>query len=80
MKKILVLLLAIVTVVAVQAQKKRAKVERKEFRDKMVTQKLELSDDQKQKAKTLKEDFRKKMSELRKKELRLKGKNSVIKW
>jgi len=68
MKKILVLLLAMVTVVTAQAQKKRVPVERKDLRDKMITQQLKFSDEQKQKAKTLNEDYRKKLTELRKKD------------
>lgn len=68
MKKIFLLTLAMVTIVAVQAQKKRVTVERKDFRDKMITQKLKFSDEQKQKAKTLNEDYRKKLTGLRKKD------------
>jgi hypothetical protein len=68
MKKIIVVMLAIVTIVAAQAQKERITVEKKDLRDKMMTQKLKFSDEQKQKAKTLNEDYRKKMTELRKKD------------
>ena len=68
MKKILVLVLAMVTIIAAQAQKKRITDGRRDLRDKMLTEKLNLSEEQKQKAKTLNEDYRKKMTELRKKE------------
>src|SRR6186713_678939 len=57
MKKIIVLTLALVTIVTVQAQKKRVPGEQKEFRDKLLTEKLKLSGEQKQKAKTLKKDY-----------------------
>ena len=46
-------MLAIMALSAVQAQEKRAIKERKEFRDKMVAEKLNLSDEQKQKARSL---------------------------
>src|SRR4026208_1967857 len=68
MKKILVLALALTTIISVQAQEKRAPFQRKEFRDKMLTEKLKFSEEQKEKAKTLNEDYRKKLTELRKKE------------
>jgi len=42
MKKIIVLMLTLVTLVTVQAQKKRIPGEQKEFRDKMLTEKLKL--------------------------------------
>src|SRR4026209_1309480 len=68
MKKILLLVLAMVSIVAVQAQKKRITNERKDLRDKMLTEKLKFSEEQKEKAKTLNEDYMKKMTELRKKD------------
>jgi Spy/CpxP family protein refolding chaperone len=67
MKKIIVLMLAMVTIVAAQAQKERIPEQQRGFRDKMMAEKLNLSDEQKQKAKALNEDYRKKMDELRKK-------------
>jgi periplasmic protein CpxP/Spy len=67
MKRILVLMLAMVTIVAAQAQKERVP-EQRGHRDKMMAEKLKLSEEQKQKAKTLNEDYRKKMDELRKKD------------
>src|SRR6185436_20415402 len=63
----IVLMLAIVTIVAAQAQKDRV-TEQRGYRDKMMAEKLQLSDEQKQKAKALNEDYRKKMEELRKKD------------
>jgi len=68
MKKIIVLKLAMVMIIAAQAQEKRVPEQRKVYRDKMMTEKIKLSDEQKQKAKTLNEDYRKKMDELRKKD------------
>ena len=65
MKKIIVLMLAMVTIIAAQAQKERNPEERG-HRDKMMAEKLKLSDEQKQKAKALNEDYRKKMDELKK--------------
>ncbi|HMK19481.1 MAG TPA: hypothetical protein VK492_14860 [Chitinophagaceae bacterium] len=67
MKKIIVLMLAMVTIIAAQAQKERNPEERGHS-DKMMAEKLKLSDEQKQKAKALNEDYRKKMDELRKKD------------
>jgi hypothetical protein len=67
MKKIIVLMLAMITIVAVQAQKERV-TEQRGYRDKMMAEKIKLSDEQKQKAKTLNEDYRKKTDELRKKD------------
>src|SRR5678816_4523386 len=67
MKKILVLMLAMVTIVAAQAQKERIP-EQRSYRDKMMAERIKLSDEQKQKAKSLNEDYRKKMDELRKKD------------
>ena len=49
MKKILLLAVTMVTIVAVQAQKKRMPDGKKELRDKMLTEKLNLSEEQKQK-------------------------------
>ena len=60
-------MLAMVMVVAAQAQKERVQ-EQRGHRDKMMAEKLKLSDEQRQKAKTLNEDYRKKMDELRKKD------------
>ena len=68
MKKILLFALAMVTIVAVQAQKKRITDERKDFRDKIMAEKLKFSEEQKQKAKTLNEEYRKELTELRKKD------------
>jgi hypothetical protein len=68
MKKIIVLMLAMVTIVTAQAQEKRVQEPRKDNRDKRMAEKIQLSDEQKQKAKTLNEDYRKKMDELRKKD------------
>src|SRR6187551_1172634 len=67
MKKIIVFMLAMVTIVAVQAQKERV-TEQRGYRDKMMTEKIKLSEEQKQKAKALNEDYRKKIDELRKKD------------
>jgi hypothetical protein len=67
MKKIIVLMLAMVTIIAAQAQKERTP-EQRGYRDKMMAEKLKLSEEQKQKAKALNEDYRKKMDELRKKD------------
>ena len=61
-------MLAMVMIVAAQAQEKRIQEPRKDYRDKRMAQKIKLSDEQKQKAKTLNEDYRKKMDELRKKD------------
>src|SRR6187402_1428953 len=68
MKKIIVLMLAMIVIIAVQAQKERTPGQQRGFRDKMMAERLKLSDEQKQKAKTLNEDYRKKMDELRKKD------------
>ena len=65
MKKIIVLMLAMVTIIAAQAQKERTPDQRG-YRDKMMAEKIKLSDEQKQKAKALNEDYRKKMDELKK--------------
>ena len=61
-------MLAMVTIIAVQAQEKRVQEPRKDYRDKRMAEKIKLSDEQKQKAKALNEDYRKKMEELRKKD------------
>ena len=61
-------MLAMVTIVAVQAQEKRIQEPRKDYRDKRMAEKIQLSDEQKQKAKALNEDYRKKMNELRKRD------------
>ena len=61
-------MLAMVLIVAAQAQEKRVQEPRKDYRDKRMAEKIKLSDEQKQKAKTLNEDYRKKMDELRKKD------------
>src|SRR5580765_3700634 len=68
MKRIIVLMLAMVTIVAAHAQKERMPEQQRDHRDKMMAEKLQLSDEQKQKAKALNEDYRKKMDELRKKD------------
>ena len=60
-------MLAMVTIVAVKAQKESIR-EQRSYRDKMMAEKIKLSDEQKQKARTLNEDYRKKMDELRKKD------------
>ena len=60
-------MLAMITIVAAQAQKERV-TEQRGHRDKMMSEKLKLSEEQKQKAKALNEDYRKKMEELRKKD------------
>ena len=67
MKKIVVLMLAMISIIASQSQEKMPG-QRKEFRDKMMAEKLKLSEEQKQKAKLLNEEYRKKMTELRKKD------------
>jgi len=61
-------MLAMVTIVAAQAQEERVPQKQKVYRDKMMAEKVKLSDEQKQKAKALNEDYRKKMDELRKKD------------
>ena len=61
-------MLAIVTIVAAQAQEKRVREPRKDYQDKRMAEKLKLSDEQKQKAKALNEDYKNKMDELRKKD------------
>ena len=61
-------MIASVTLVAVHAQEKEIPRERKEFRDKMMAERLKLTEEQQQRAKTLNENFRKQMTELRKKE------------
>src|SRR5688572_10954596 len=68
MKKIVLLMVAMVMIIVSQAQKKSIPGEQKELRDKMLAEKLKFSEEQKQKAKTLNEDYRKKMTELRKKD------------
>lgn len=68
MKKLFVLMLALTVMISLNAQEKRLFGERKELRDKMLTEKLKLSEEQREKAKSLNEDFRAKMTELRKKE------------
>jgi hypothetical protein len=75
MKKILVTILAFATLAIVQAQEKklpgegkRPGLQRHLQQKHLQAEKLKLSDDQKQKAKTLNEDFRKKMMDLRKKD------------
>ena len=50
MKKIIVLILAMVTIVAAQAQKERIPDQR-DHRDKMMAEKLKLSEEQRQKTK-----------------------------
>lgn len=61
-------MIASVTLVTVHAQEKEIPRERKEFRDKMMAERLKLTEEQQQRAKTLNENFRKQMTELRKKE------------
>ena len=61
-------MLAMVMIVAAQAQEKRVPEPRKDYRDKRMAEKIKLSDEQKQKAKALNEDYSKKMEELRKKD------------
>jgi len=61
-------MLAMVTIVAAQSQEERVPQKQKVYRDKMMAEKVKLSDEQKQKAKALNEDYRKKMDELRKKD------------
>ena len=61
-------MLAMVMIVAAQAQEKRVQEPRKDYRDKRMAEKLKLSDEQKQKAKALNEDYKNKMDELRKKD------------
>lgn len=68
MKKIILILLAAIAVIAVRAQKKEAPYHLKESRDKMMAEKLKFSEEQRQKAKTINDDFRKKMAELKQKE------------
>src|SRR5688572_23830131 len=68
MKKIFVFVLAMVAILTSQAQKKDPMAGKREFRDKMVAEKLKLSEEQKQKAKKLNEDYRKELTELRKKD------------
>src|SRR6187431_555736 len=67
MKKIIVMMLSMVTIFVAQAQKEKNPEERG-HRDKMMAEKLKFSNEQKQKAKALNEDYRKKMDELRKKD------------
>ena len=62
------MMIASVTLVTVHAQEKEIPRERKEFRDKMMAERLKLTEEQQQRAKTLNENFRKQMTELRKKE------------
>ena len=59
-------MLAMVTIVTAQAQEKRIPDQRKDYRDKVLAEKLKFSDEQKQKAKVLNEDYRKKMDNTRK--------------
>ena len=61
-------MLAMVMIVAARSQEKRIPDQRKDYRDKVLAEKLKFSDEQKQKAKALNEDYRKKMDELRKKD------------
>ena len=61
MKKVFVVILALVTVAATQAQRKRVP-------EKLMAEKMKLSEDQKQKAKELNESYRKNMMDLRKKD------------
>lgn len=68
MKKIVVLVVAMASIAAAQAQEKRIPGQRKEFHDKMMAEKLKLSEEQRQKARLLNEEYRKKMTELRKKD------------
>src|SRR5688572_26200602 len=68
MKKIFVFVLAMVGILTSEAQKKDPIAGKREFREKMVAEKLKLSEEQKQKAKKLNEDYRKELSELRKKD------------
>jgi len=67
MKKIIVFMLATIVIVSAHGQKDRIR-EQRGFRDKMMAEIIQLSDEQKQKAKSLNEDYRKKMDELRKKD------------
>ena len=60
-------MLAMVTIVAAQGQNERT-LEQRGYRDKMMAEKIKLSEEQKQKAKALNEDYRTKMDELRKKD------------
>ena len=60
-------MLTMVIIVATQAQEKRVQEPRKAYRERM-DEKIKLSDEQKQKAKTLNQDYRKKMDDLRKKD------------
>ena len=68
MKKIIVLMLALVSLLTVQAQKRVLPDQQKNSRDRIIAEKLKFSEEQKQKAKVLNEDYRKKMAELRKKD------------
>ncbi len=65
MKKIFVFILAMATLTTLQAQQKKITGRQK---DNVIAEKIRLSEEQRQKAKSLNEDFRKKMSELRKKD------------
>jgi len=65
MKKIIACMLAMIMIIAAQAQEKRVQEPRKDYRDKRMAEKIKLSDEQKQKAKALNDDYRKKMDELR---------------
>ena len=58
-------MLAMIMIIAAQAQEKRVQEPRKDYRDKRMAEKIKLSDEQKQKAKALNDDYRKKMDELR---------------
>jgi hypothetical protein len=61
-------MLALGMFISIQAQKKEATLPDKQFRDKMMAEKLKLSEEQRQQAKKLTEDYRKKRDELRKKD------------
>jgi hypothetical protein len=64
MKRLFVFVLAMITILSTQAQKRKIAEKQK---NKLIAEKIKLSDEQKVKAKTLNEDFSKKMTELRKK-------------
>src|SRR5512147_3138540 len=71
MKKIILLIMAIVAIVAVQAQEKgfpegrHPGMNNRLMKQKMLGEKLKLSEEQRQKAKTLNEDYRKNLMDLR---------------
>ncbi len=66
MKKVIVFAIALISLSAVQAQEKRYRGEGK--KDRMLSEKLNLSEEQKVKAKKLNEEYRKNMMDLRKKD------------